>query len=119
MRRERRRPRDIRRLGRCCDGDRRRTPAAARGARVLNLSSPPEPRREIQLAQPRWALKARAEGDVLDEPIVVAPTTVRQPGQTRAFANVLGSVRHGLHQGDRLTVVTGDSGTGKTLLCRA
>lgn len=84
---------------------------------MLNLSAPSEPRHAIQLAQPRWAVNARAE--VVDEPILAPPTTLRQPGQTRAFASVLGAVRHGLHDGDRLIVVTGDSGTGKTLLCRA
>ena len=88
------------------------------GAPVLNLSSTPEPRRELQpLAQPRWAVQARAE--VLDRPAIAAPSTLRAAGQTRSFANVLGTVRHGLQQGDRLIVVTGDSGTGKTLLCRA
>ena len=85
---------------------------------MLNLSSRPEPKAELQpLAQPRWAVKART--GVLDEPAIVAPVVFRQAGQTRAFANVLGSVRHGLDQGDRLIVVTGDSGTGKTMLCRA
>lgn len=85
---------------------------------VLNLSSAAEPPRELQpLAQPRWAVKARAE--VLDRPAIAAPSTLRAAGQTRSFASVLGTVRHGLQQGDRLIVVTGDSGTGKTLLCRA
>src|SRR3954470_12507282 len=84
---------------------------------MLNLSSPPEPGPDLQLAQPRWAVKARAE--VLDEPGISVPVIIRQAGQTRAFANALGSVRHGLDQGDRLIIVTGDSGTGKTMLCRA
>lgn len=84
---------------------------------MLNLSSFPEPKPELQpLAQPRWAVKARAE--VLDTPLFVAPETYRHSGQTRSFASVLGSVRHGLFQGERLLVVTGDSGTGKTMLCR-
>src|SRR3954454_16285306 len=114
---ERRRPRHVSGYGqrqRARGGVRLPSP---RGARMLNLSSPPEPGPDLQLAQPRWALKARAE--VLDEPMIVAPVIIRQAGQTRAFANVLGSVRHGLAQGDRLIVVTGDSATGKTMLCRA
>ena len=85
---------------------------------MLNLSMGPEPRRELQpLAQPRWAVKARAE--VLDAPPMAAPSTVRLAGQTRSLACTLGTVRHGLRQGDRLIVVTGDSGTGKTMLCRS
>ena len=84
---------------------------------MLNLSSFPDPKQELQpLPQPRWAVKARAE--VLDVPMFAAPDTFRQTGQTRSFAGVLGSVRHGLFQGERLIVVTGDSGTGKTMLCR-
>ena len=85
---------------------------------MLNLSPGPMPRRELEpLPQPRWAVKARAE--VLDQPVIAAPSVLRAAGQTRAFANVLGTVRHGLQQNDRLIVATGDSGTGKTLLCRA
>ena len=39
--------------------------------------------------------------------------------QTRSFASVLESVRTGLRDSDRLIIVTGGSGTGKTQLCRA
>src|SRR3954468_23626127 len=84
---------------------------------MLNLSSRSEPAPDRARARRPWALKARAE--VLDEAAIVPPVIIRQAGETRAFANVLGSVRHGLAQGDRLMVVTGDSGTGKTMLCRA
>jgi general secretion pathway protein A len=84
----------------------------------VSRSVVPEPGRELQpLPQPRWAVKARAE--VIESPPLVAPSPLRLAGQTRSFASVLGTVRHGLQQGDRLIVVTGDSGTGKTLLCRA
>jgi len=85
---------------------------------VLNLSTRPEPRRELQpSAQPRWAMQARAE--ILDRPPLAAPGSLRRAGQTRSFASVLATVRHGLRQGDRLIVVTGASGTGKTMLCRS
>ncbi|HTM02160.1 MAG TPA: ATP-binding protein [Vicinamibacterales bacterium] len=39
--------------------------------------------------------------------------------QTRSFTSVLESVRAGLRDSDRLIIVTGGSGTGKTQLCRA
>jgi type II secretory pathway predicted ATPase ExeA len=89
---------------------------------VLNLSSYPESRLEPIPAQPalqapRWAMAARAEIIDTPAPRVVAP--VRQLGQTRSFVSALGAVREGLSEGDRLIVVTGASGTGKTLLCRA
>jgi type II secretory pathway predicted ATPase ExeA len=89
---------------------------------VLNLSSYPEPTREPTTAQPalqppRWAVAARAELVDTVPARFVAP--IRQLGQTRSFVAALGSVREGLSQGDRLIVVTGASGTGKTMLCRA
>lgn len=85
---------------------------------MLNLSPGPMPRRALEpLAQPRWAVKARAE--VLEQPVIATLSMLRAAGQTRALASVLATVRHGIQQSDRLIVVTGDSGTGKTLLCRA
>ena len=38
---------------------------------------------------------------------------------SRAYQSALEQVRHGLQRGHGVIVVTGDSGTGKTLLCRA
>jgi general secretion pathway protein A len=89
---------------------------------VLNLSSYPESTLETAPVQaplqaPRWAMAARTQV-VEKAPARVAPP-VRQLGQTRSFISALGSVREGLSRGDRLIVVTGESGTGKTLLCRA
>lgn len=89
---------------------------------MLNLSSYPEPADEPTTVQPvlqapRWAVAARAEL-VHDVPAHFVPP-IRQLGQTRSFVATLGSVREGLSQGDRLIVVTGASGTGKTMLCRA
>jgi general secretion pathway protein A len=87
---------------------------------VLNLSSYPQPETRstaIQPATPRWAVAARA--GVVDRSLIPLVPTVRRPGQTRSYAAALGSVREGLHDGERLIVVTGTSGTGKTTLCRA
>ena len=96
---------------------------------MLNLSSYPEPNDEptaLEPAQPRWAVAARARGveghgvrrqaDRLAVPVI---ETVRGLGQTRSYVAALSSVREGLREGGRLIVVTGRSGTGKTMLCRA
>lgn len=94
---------------------------------ALNLTTYPKPGRATPAIQPRWAVNVR-EGEprpVDPRPQVIDPRaaleihSVRQPGQTRSYASVLAAVRHGLRQGERLIVVTGDSGTGKTMLCRA
>ena len=92
---------------------------------MLNLSSYPEPSIDpiepsaLQpvLQSPRWAVAARA--DVINTTPVRFVAPVRQLGQTRAFVSAIGAVREALANGDRLTVVTGASGTGKTALCRA
>ena len=84
---------------------------------ILNLSPVPEPKAIVPVTQPRWAMKARPA--VIDHGGPAVPTTVRQRGQTRSFVSGLEAVRQGLAQGERLLLVTGDSGTGKTMLCRA
>lgn len=89
---------------------------------MLNLSSRPDPEAPPLAVMPRWAAAVRSPA--VKSPVeggleVRLPTIARQPGQTRSLASVLGSVRDGLRQGDRLIVVTGESGTGKSMLCRA